>query len=134
MKKDKVRVRTYLPRKVYVELHKRYMYDHLPFLLEFLLEGFLETGVHISWEEMPTKAEQKQYLERKLREFLSGKVKGEYPQERILEKAETVPSSPEVKKEEKKEEVRAEDREEMEDEELRRKRKEEFLKRYEQFW
>jgi hypothetical protein len=140
MKKDKVRIRTYLPRKVYVELHKRYMYDHLPFLLAFLLEEFLETGVHISWEEMPTKAEQKQYLERKLREFLSGKLKGEYPQERILEKAEekslteTVPSSPEVKKEEKKEEVRAEDREEMEDEELRRKRKEEFLKRYEQFW
>jgi hypothetical protein len=75
--------------------------------------------------------------------LFSGTLKGfEEPQERILEKpkepslTETVPSSPEVKKEEKKEEeeVRAEDRKEIEDEELRRKRKEEFLKRYEQFW
>jgi hypothetical protein len=71
MKEDKVRIRTYLPRKVYVELHKRHMYDHLPFLLAFLLEEFLETGVRISWEEMPNKAEQREYLERKLREFLS---------------------------------------------------------------
>ena len=71
MKEDKVRIRTYLPWKVYVELHKRHMYEHLPFLLAFLLEEFLKTDVSISWEEMPNKTEQRKYLERKLREFLS---------------------------------------------------------------
>jgi hypothetical protein len=142
MKGNKVRFRTYLPQELYVELRKRHLYDHLPFMLAFFLKEFLETGVYISWEEMPNSAKQKQYLEQKLREFFSGTLKGEYPQEEVLEKVkeesltETGSSSPEVKKEEKKEEeeVKARDREEIEDEELRRKRKEEFLKRFDQFW
>jgi hypothetical protein len=89
MKEDKVRIRTYLPRKVYVELHKRHMYEHLPFLLAFLLEEFLKTDVSISWEEMPTKAEQREYLERKLREFLSRNgLSTEFPKPSVQGKAE----------------------------------------------
>lgn len=108
MKEDKVRIRTYLPRKVYVELHKRHMYEHLPFLLAFLLEEFLKTDVSISWEEMPTKAEQREYLERKLREFLSRNgLSTEFPKPSVQEKAEPAPkegftlSKPEPVKEEK---------------------------------
>jgi hypothetical protein len=124
-----------LPMQLYVSLHDRQLNSHISFLVSRLLEEFLKAAdVRISWATMPSKTEQRRYLDQKLQEFLSGTLKGEYPQERILEKTETVPSSPEVKKEEKKEEGRAEDRKEMEDEELRRKRKEEFLKRYEQFW
>jgi hypothetical protein len=133
-----------LPMQLYVSLHDRQLNNHISYLVSRFLEEFLKAAdVRISWAEMPTKAEQRRYLEQKFQEFLSGTLKGfEEPQEKISEKAkepsltETVPSSPEVKKEEKKEEeeVRAEDRKEIEDEELRRKRKEEFLKRYEQFW
>jgi hypothetical protein len=139
----KTKVLVYLPHRVYVELHERRLTNHVSYLVSRFLEELLKAGVHISWEDMPTKAEQRQYLDQKFQELFSGTLKGfEEPQERILEKpkepslTETVPSSPEVKKEEKKEEeeVRAEDRKEIEDEELRRKRKEEFLKRYEQFW
>ena len=88
--------------------------------------------MRISWAEMPTKTEQRRYLEQKLQEFLSGTIKGRPPQESSSKKAEenslreTVPSSPEVKKEEKKEEEEPLDSEE--------RRKAEFLKRYEQFW
>jgi hypothetical protein len=121
-----------LPMDLYVSLHDRQLNSHISFLVSRLLEEFLKAAdVRISWATMPSKTEQRRYLDQKLQEFLSGKLKGEYPQERILEKAEepslieTVSSSPEVKKEEKKEE-----------EEMREidRRKEEFLKRYEQFW
>jgi hypothetical protein len=76
-------------------------------LVACLLEEFLtRTDVSISREEMPTKTE-------------------------------TVPSLPDVRKEEKKEEeeMREGDREEVEEEVRERdRRKEEFLKRFEQFW
>jgi len=143
MKEGRVRIRTYLPQKVYVELHKRYMYDHLPFLLALFLEEFLETGVSISWEEMPTKAEQKQYLEQKLREFLSGTIKGRPPQESSSKKAkenslrEAVPSLSEANREEVKTEKEKEEEKKTEEEELwdsEERRKAEFLKRFEQFW
>jgi len=69
-KKSKVLV--YLPRKLYVQLHERQLTNHVSYLVSRLLEEFLKaTDVRISWEEMETKAEQREYLERKLREFLS---------------------------------------------------------------
>jgi hypothetical protein len=137
MKKEKIKWGLYLPKEIYAELYRRQLPEHFSFLVACLLEEFFKrTDISISREEMLTKAEQREYLKRKLQEFFSGTIKG--GPERVSKKTEEdswkepTSSSPEVKKEEKKEEVRAEDREEMEDEELRRK--EEFLKRYEQFW
>jgi hypothetical protein len=69
-KKNKVLV--YLPRRLYVELHERQLTNHVSYLVSRLLEEFLKaTDVRISWAEMPTKAEQREYLERKLKEFFS---------------------------------------------------------------
>jgi len=78
-KKSKVLV--YLPRKLYVQLHERQLTNHVSYLVSRLLEEFLKaTDVRISWEEMETKAEQREYLERKLREFLS---RNGYPTEAV---------------------------------------------------
>jgi hypothetical protein len=69
-KKSKVLV--YLPRKLYVELHERQLTNHVSYLVSRLLEEFLRAAdVRISWTEMENKAEQREYLERKLKEFLS---------------------------------------------------------------
>jgi outer membrane biosynthesis protein TonB len=61
-----------LPMQLYVSLHDRQLANHISFLVSCLLEEFLKAAdVRISWAEMPTKAEQREYLERKLREFFS---------------------------------------------------------------
>jgi hypothetical protein len=68
----KTKVLVYLPRKLYVELHERQLTNHVSYLVSRLLEEFLKaTDVRISWTEMESKAEQREYLERRLREFLS---------------------------------------------------------------
>jgi hypothetical protein len=67
----KAKVLVYLPWKLYIELHERQLTNHVSYLVSRLLEEFLKAGVRISWEEMPTKAEQREYLETKLKEFLS---------------------------------------------------------------
>ncbi len=68
----KSKVLVYLPRKLYVELHERQLTNHVSYLVSRLLEEFLKTtDVRISWVEMESKAEQREYLERKLKEFLS---------------------------------------------------------------
>ncbi len=69
-KKSKVLV--YLPRKLYIEVHERQLTNHVSYLVSRLLEEFLKAAdVRISWTEMESKAEQREYLERKLKEFLS---------------------------------------------------------------
>jgi hypothetical protein len=69
-KKSKVLV--YLPRRLYVEVHERQLTNHVSYLVSRLLEEFLKaTDVRISWVEMESKAEQRGYLEEKLKEFLS---------------------------------------------------------------
>jgi len=61
-----------LPVQLYVSLHDRQLSNHISFLVSRLLEEFLKaTDVRISWAEMPSKAEQREYLERKLKEFFS---------------------------------------------------------------
>jgi hypothetical protein len=61
-----------LPMQLYVSLHDRQLSNHISFLVSRLLEEFLKaTDVRISWAEMPSKAEQREYLERKLKEFFS---------------------------------------------------------------
>ncbi len=68
----KTKVLVYLPRKLYIEVHERQLTNHVSYLVSRLLEEFLKaTDVRISWTEMENKAEQREYLERKLREFLS---------------------------------------------------------------
>jgi hypothetical protein len=61
-----------LPMQLYVSLHDRQLSNHISFLVSRLLEEFLKaTDVRISWAEMPSKAQQREYLERKLKEFFS---------------------------------------------------------------
>jgi len=61
-----------LPVQLYVSLHDRQLSNHVSFLVSRLLEEFLKsTDVRISWAEMPSRAEQREYLERKLKEFFS---------------------------------------------------------------
>jgi outer membrane biosynthesis protein TonB len=67
----KTKVLVYLPRKLYIELHERHLTNHVSYLVSRLLEEFLKTGVRISWAEIPTKEEQREYLERKLEEIFS---------------------------------------------------------------
>jgi uncharacterized membrane protein len=72
MKKGKVKFGVYLPKEIYAELYRRQLPEHFSFLVACLLEEFFKrTDVNISREEMPTKAEQREYLKRKLREFFS---------------------------------------------------------------
>jgi hypothetical protein len=69
---SKSKVLVYLPRRLYIQLHERMLTNHVSYLVSRLLEEFLQaTDVRISWEEMSSKAEQREYLEGKLREFLS---------------------------------------------------------------
>ncbi len=69
-KKGKITV--YLPQKLYIEIYERNLDYHFSHLVSLLVEEFIKaTDVRISWAEMPSKAEQRKYLEKKLREFLS---------------------------------------------------------------
>lgn len=61
----------YLPWKLYIELHERQLTNHISYLFSRFLEEFLKTGVRISWMELPTRTEQRKYLERKLEEIFS---------------------------------------------------------------
>jgi hypothetical protein len=69
-KKGKITV--YLPQKLYIEIYERHLEHHFSHLVSLLVEAFLKnTDIRISWADMPNKAEQREYLERKLGEFLS---------------------------------------------------------------
>jgi len=69
-KKGKITV--YLPQRLYIEIYERHLEHHFSHLVSLLVEEFLKaTDVRISWAEMPSKAEQREYLERKLKEFFS---------------------------------------------------------------
>jgi hypothetical protein len=80
-----------LPMELYVSLHDRQLSNHISFLVSRLLEEFLKaTDVRISWAEMPTKAEQREYLERKLKEFFSQTgLSTETPEPPVQEKTES---------------------------------------------
>jgi len=81
-----------LPMQLYVSLHDRQLSNHISFLVSRLLEEFLKaTDVRISWAEMPSKAEQREYLEKKLKEFLSrsGLYAQEPPKPSVQERRET---------------------------------------------
>jgi hypothetical protein len=72
MKKDKVKCGIYLPKEIYAELYRRQLPEHFSFLVACLLEEFFKrTDISISREEMPTRAEQRAYLEKKVRELFS---------------------------------------------------------------
>jgi len=72
MKKERVKFGVYLPKEIYAELYRRQLPEHFSFLVACLLEEFFKrTDINISREEMLTKAEQREYLKRKLREFFS---------------------------------------------------------------
>jgi uncharacterized membrane protein len=72
MKKERVKCGVYLPKEIYAELYRRQLPEHFSFLVASLLEEFFKrTDISISREEMPTKAEQREYLKRKLKEFFS---------------------------------------------------------------
>jgi outer membrane biosynthesis protein TonB len=72
MRKEKVKCGIYLPKEIYAELYRRQLPEHFSFLVACLLEEFFKrTDISISREEMPTKAEQREYLKRKLKEFFS---------------------------------------------------------------
>jgi hypothetical protein len=69
-KKEKLTV--YLPQRLYAEVFDRQLAPHFSFLVSLLVEEFIRaTDVRISWIEMPNRADQKVYLEKKIREFFS---------------------------------------------------------------
>lgn len=90
MKKEKVKFGVYLPKEIYAELYRRQLPEHFSFLVACLLEEFFKrTDISISRAEMPTKAEQREYLERKLKEFFSRTGQStEPPNPPVQEKAE----------------------------------------------
>ena len=113
MKKEKVKCGIYLPKEIYAELYRRQLPEHFSFLVACLLEEFFKRmDISISREEMPTKAEQREYLKRKLKEFFSQTGQStEPPNPSVQEKAEPTrvqeppiegfaPSKPEPVKEE----------------------------------
>jgi hypothetical protein len=113
MKKERVKFGVYLPKEIYAELYRRQLPEHFSFLVACLLEEFFKrTDISISREEMPTKAEQREYLKRKLKEFFSQTGQStEPPKPSVQEKTEPTyvqetpkevfaPSKPEPVKEE----------------------------------
>ncbi len=90
----KSKVLVYLPRKLYIEIHERQLTNHVSYLVSRLLEELLKaTDVRISWAEMPSKAEQREYLEKKLREFLSQRdLPAEPPKTPVREGVEPISS------------------------------------------
>jgi len=68
----KERITVYLPQKLYIEIFDRDLDHQFSYLVALLVEGFIRTtDARISWAEMPTKPEQREYLERKVRELFS---------------------------------------------------------------
>jgi hypothetical protein len=62
-KKGKITV--YLPQKLYIEIYERNLEYHFSHLVSLLVEEFIKaTDVRISWAEMPSKAEQREYLKK----------------------------------------------------------------------
>lgn len=116
-----------LPMQLYVSLHDRQLSNHISFLVSRLLEEFLKaTDVRISWAEMPSKAEQREYLERKLKEFFSQTGQStEPPKPSVQERPKDVFES--AKPEPVKEERTAPPKEDLELDE-------EVLKRIENLW
>jgi uncharacterized membrane protein len=93
----KAKVLVYLPQEAYIEIHKRQLTNHISYLASRLLEEFLKTGVRITWEEMPTRAKQREYLEAKLQEFFSRNgLSSEPPKPPVQERVETtqIPKPP----------------------------------------
>jgi hypothetical protein len=90
MKKEKVKFGVYLPKEIYAELYRRQLPEHFSFLVASLLEEFFKrTNISISREEMPTRAEQREYLKRKLKEFFSQTGQStEPPKQPVQEKTE----------------------------------------------
>jgi hypothetical protein len=90
MKKERVKFGVYLPKEIYAELYRRQLPEHFSFLVACLLEEFFKrTDISISREEMPTKAEQREYLKRKLRELFSQTgPSAEVPKPPVQEKTE----------------------------------------------
>jgi hypothetical protein len=91
MKKDKVKCGIYLPKEIYAELYRRQLPEHFSFLVACLLEEFFKrTDVSICREEMPTRAEQRAYLERKVRELFSrAELSTEPPKPPVQERMES---------------------------------------------
>jgi len=68
----KERITVYLPQRLYIEIFDRHLEHQFSYLVALLVEEFIKaTDARIIWAEMPNKAQQRGYLERKLREFLS---------------------------------------------------------------
>jgi hypothetical protein len=71
-REKKERFTVFLPQKLSIEIFERRLDHHFSYLVALLVEGFIRaTDVRISWMEMPNKAEQRAYLERKVRELFS---------------------------------------------------------------
>jgi hypothetical protein len=91
-KKEKITV--YLPQKLYIEVFDRQLAHHFSHLVSLLVEEFIRsTDVRISWTEMPNRADQRMYLERRVREFLS---RAGFVQERTEPTTPVEPSKPSV--------------------------------------
>jgi hypothetical protein len=86
----KAKITVYLPQRLYIEIHERHLERHFSHLVSLLLEEFLKaTDVRIYWAEMPNKAEQREYIERKVRELFSrAGVSSEPPKQPVQEKTE----------------------------------------------
>jgi hypothetical protein len=86
----KAKITVYLPQRLYIEIHERHLERHFSHLVSLLLEEFLRaTDVRIYWAEMPNKAEQREYIERKVRELFSrAGVSSEPPKQPVQEKTE----------------------------------------------
>jgi hypothetical protein len=127
MKKERVKFGIYLPKEIYAELYKRQLPEHFSFLVACLLEEFFKrTDISISREEMPTRAEQREYLKRKLKEFFSQTGQStEPPKPSVQERPKDVFES--AKPEPVKGERTAPPKEDLELDE-------EVLKRIESFW
>ncbi len=68
----KERITVYLPQKLYIEIFDRHLEHQFSYLVALLVEEFIRaTDARIIWAEMPSKAEQREYIERKVRELLS---------------------------------------------------------------
>jgi hypothetical protein len=137
----KAKVLVYVPQEVYIEIHKRQLTNHISYLVSRLLEEFLRTGVRITWEEMPTRGKQREYLEAKLQEFLKPPVQErvgttEIPKPPVQERTEagvdlpTTLSHSAIKSEPVKEEPPPLPKEKGQDLDF----DEEFLKKLESFW
>ncbi len=90
----KGRITVYLPQKLYIEIYERHLDHNFSHLVSLLVEEFIRaTDVRISWAEMPSKAEQREYLEKKLREFLSQRdLPAEPPKTPVQEGVEPISS------------------------------------------